>query len=191
VTAFYDWLDFFLSYKKAKSVILMVGILLDQCWRRRYYYPFGLTMAGISSNALKGINYPENRMKFNGIELNTDLDLNSYEAHYRNLDPQIGRWWQIDPKPNDAVSPYAAMDNNPALLIDPLGDTTIYNENGKNVVTFGSKDVNYLIRTTMTTSQLGSADPGQLLIRFLLNRQKGLRNILLRLVCGAMEEVLT
>ncbi|MFY0256505.1 RHS repeat-associated core domain-containing protein [Chitinophaga sp. 30R24] len=90
-----------------------------------HYYPFGLTMSGISSNALKGSNYPVNRNKFNGIELNSDLDLYSYEAHYRNLDPQLGRWWQIDPKPNDAVSPYAAMDNNPIRYSDFLGDTTI------------------------------------------------------------------
>jgi RHS repeat-associated protein len=88
-----------------------------------HYYPFGLTMSGISS-AMAGVR--ENRYKFNGIELNNDLDLNSYEALYRNLDPQIGRWWQIDPKPNVAISPYASMENNPFLNADPLGDTIIF-----------------------------------------------------------------
>ncbi|WP_160715072.1 DUF6443 domain-containing protein [Chitinophaga solisilvae] len=103
------------------SVLDISGPLLEET----HYYPFGLTMAGISSNALKGTNYPVNKNKFNGIELNSDLDLYSYEAHYRNLDPQLGRWWQIDPKPNDAISPYTAMNNNPIRYSDFWGDTTI------------------------------------------------------------------
>ncbi len=90
-----------------------------------HYYPFGLTMAGISSNALEGTQYPKNRKEFNGIEHTTDLDLNQYDAFFRTLDPQIGRWWQIDPKPNDALSPYVAMDNNPIRYSDFLGDTTL------------------------------------------------------------------
>ena len=53
-------------------------------------------MAGISSNALKGTQYSKNRKEFNRIEHTTDLDLNQYDAVYRTLDPQIGRWWQID-----------------------------------------------------------------------------------------------
>jgi RHS repeat-associated protein len=86
-------------------------------------------MAGISSKALN--NAPENRYKYNGIEQNNDFDLNVYDAFYRNLDPQIGRFWQIDPKPNEMLSPYAAMANNPILYSDPLGDTTwVYGRNG-------------------------------------------------------------
>lgn len=85
-----------------------------------HYYPFGLTMSGISSKAAGSL---ENRHKFNGIEFNSDLDLNAYEAQLRNLDPQTGRWWQIDPKPSDGISPYAAMDNNPIRYSDFRGDT--------------------------------------------------------------------
>lgn len=74
-----------------------------------------------------GFGTPENRKKFNGIEQNTDLDLNIYEAFYRNLDPQIGRFLQIDPKIEsaEAWSPYSAMLNNPIRYVDPLGDSTI------------------------------------------------------------------
>jgi RHS repeat-associated protein len=89
-----------------------------------HYYPFGLTMAGISSKAL-AFGSPENKKKFNGIEQNTDFDLNTYEAFYRIHDPQIGRWWQADPKPNMVESLYATMANNPLSKNDPLGDTAV------------------------------------------------------------------
>lgn len=68
---------------------------------------------------------PENKYKFNDIEQNTDFDLNMYDAFYRNFNPHIGRWWQIDPKPTEWVSLYSAMGNNPVLKNDPLGDTII------------------------------------------------------------------
>jgi len=61
-----------------------------------HYYPFGLVMNGISSKGLSGV--VDNKKKFNGIEQNTDFDLNLYDAFFRNLDPQIGKWWQVDPK---------------------------------------------------------------------------------------------
>ena len=81
-------------------------------------------MAGISSSALKGVNYPENRKKYNGIEFTQDLDLNAYDAFYRTLDPQTGRWWQVDPKVDnmEAWSPYASMFDNPIKYSDQLGD---------------------------------------------------------------------
>ncbi len=89
-------------------------------------------MAGISSKALNGA--PENKRKYQGYECNTDFDLNTYETFYRMHDPQIGRWWQIDPKPESglAFSPYAVMNNNPISITDPLGDIVEY-ERGEGV----------------------------------------------------------
>ena len=86
-----------------------------------HYYPFGLTMAGISDKSAGGI---ENKHKYNGIELDTSLGLNEYEAQLRDLDPQTGRWWQVDPETEDQEmwSPYTSNNDNPILYKDPRGN---------------------------------------------------------------------
>jgi RHS repeat-associated protein len=82
-------------------------------------------MQGISSKALS-FGSPENRYKFNGIEKLDDLGLEMYDAQFREHDPQIGRWWQIDPKADEenfeSWSPYNNNYDNPISYFDYLGD---------------------------------------------------------------------
>jgi RHS repeat-associated protein len=86
-----------------------------------HYYPFGLTMAGISDKAING-QYVENKFRYNGIDFNTDFQLYEYDAYYRNLDPQTGRFWQVDPKAAFGLGTYLSMGDNPISNKDWLGD---------------------------------------------------------------------
>ncbi|MGE5520260.1 MAG: colicin E3/pyocin S6 family cytotoxin [Candidatus Dadabacteria bacterium] len=121
------------------------GPLLEET----HYYPFGLIMTGISSKSAGGI---ENRKKFNGIDQTTELDLNQYDASYRTLDLQLGKFWQIDPlaEMRDSWSPYQFGSDNPILRVDPLGlkDTVV---NGEHAL------ANVALETVTVTSHKGTA----------------------------------
>lgn len=102
---------------------IILGINSGPLLEETHYYPFGLTMAGISSNALKGSSYPENKKKFTSQELEDGLDLNWYQFKYRSMDPQIGRFMQIDPLSSKYSSntPYAYAENKVTMGIDLEG----------------------------------------------------------------------
>ena len=82
---------------------------------------FGVTMAGISSKALNGI--MENKKKFISQMLDDEFGLNWYQFRYRNHDPQIGRFWQIDPISSKYVynSTYAYAENKVGMGFDLEG----------------------------------------------------------------------
>ncbi|MEO6718922.1 MAG: DUF6443 domain-containing protein [Ferruginibacter sp.] len=89
------------------QVIHKPGPILEET----HYYPFGLTMSGISSKAAGEL---QNKDKtFQGQKFDDDLGLNWVEFKYRNHDPQIGRFIEIDPLANEYVynSTYAFSEN--------------------------------------------------------------------------------
>jgi RHS repeat-associated protein len=91
--------------------------------QENHYYPFGMGMKGLDYTAPSP--NVENKFTFNGVERNTSLSMNIIETKFRMGDTQLGRWWQIDPKPTMHESTYTMMGNNPMRYADPRGDTVL------------------------------------------------------------------
>ncbi|MUP36644.1 RHS repeat domain-containing protein, partial [Labilibaculum euxinus] len=77
------------------------------------YYPYGTPIAALSSETK--YNY-----LYTGKEFLDNFGLNWYDHHARYFDPEVGRWWAIDPALQSA-SPYMAMGNNPMMYTDADG----------------------------------------------------------------------
>ncbi|UPK72825.1 RHS repeat-associated core domain-containing protein [Chitinophaga filiformis] len=121
---------------------VVLGVNSGPLLEETHYYPYGLTMAGISSNALLGSSYPENRIKYNGNELQNKefadgSGLGWYDYGARMYDQQIGRWHVIDPMSENSpeITPFRYAYNNPISYIDILGLTEgWYNDEDNNIV---------------------------------------------------------
>lgn len=85
-----------------------------------HYYPFGLPIGSLGSTAA---GFMPNKQKYQSNEYNKDLGLNWMDFHNRQYDPQLGRFLSIDPlaEATANLSPYTAMNNDPANQVDPLG----------------------------------------------------------------------
>ena len=99
-----------------------------------HYYPFGLTMAGISDKPLKS-QYAENKYRYGKKELQSQefsdgSGLEEYDYGWRLYDAQIGRWQAIDELAEKyyQYSPFNFVANNPISYLDKDGKDIIISQ---------------------------------------------------------------
>ena len=88
----------------------------------RDYYPFGQPHVPLGLQI--GL---KDKYLFNGKELQEDFGLYQYDFGARTFDPQLARWFSVDPLAAEFPwqSPFSAMNNNPIYFTDPDGRAAV------------------------------------------------------------------
>jgi RHS repeat-associated protein len=101
---------------------LQVGKAGGNIIEENHYYAYGLKITAISSRKLGDVNEGglDNNYQYNGKELFDEGDLNWYDYGFRNYDPQIGRFPQLDPLTDQytILTPYQYASCDPITNID-------------------------------------------------------------------------
>lgn len=112
-----------------------------------HYYPFGLKHKGYESEH-KIFEFEESsstvvlipitpdlteryKYKFGGKELQSEFGIEMYDFGFRNYQPDLGRWFNIDPLAEKYYdnSSYVYTLNNPIVYIDPDGCEVVWGDN--------------------------------------------------------------
>ncbi len=103
------------------------SIALSEITEENNYYPFGLKHQGYNNLISSNANAVAGKFKYNGKELNDELDLNLYDYGARFYDAALGRWSVIDNKAEKYyfTTPYTYGINNPIRFIDPDGNEIV------------------------------------------------------------------
>ena len=100
---------------------------------------------------------------FNGKELQEDFGLYQYDFGARTYDPQLARWFSVDPLAHlrESLTPYNFVSNNPILRIDPDGqlDGDYYDVDGNYLGNDGIDDNK--VYTVEGTSKFNVSDFGE------------------------------
>lgn len=109
---------------------LTVSISAGNIIEEDHYYAYGLKIAGISSKKLGDVAEADlkNNYLYNNQELLDDGDIDWYDYGFRNYDPQIGRFAQMDPFTDilASVSSFHYGFDDPITFSDANGLVGIY-----------------------------------------------------------------
>jgi len=112
--------------------------------QENHYYPFGLAINGLSYDRPEGTE-EQNPYRYNGKPFHPENGLNWYNYGARFYDPQVGRWWSVDPmaENNVNVSPYDFVGGNPISRVDLFGLDWYKDENTGATLWVDSQDETY------------------------------------------------
>lgn len=111
------YLSVYVSNEQYRDVFfdnLYIKYTRGRLLQEQNYYPHGLVINMGSNTPLA------NKYMYQDKLYQDELGLDLYDFHARQYDPQIGRFWGIDPA-SQFPSGYTGMANDPANNIDPTG----------------------------------------------------------------------